>query len=53
LLLLPLVVPLLIFAAAFCGTGGDQPMALEAAISILLLAGAPFVTAAAIRATRT
>jgi heme exporter protein B len=53
LLLLPLAVPLLIFAAAFCGTGGNQPMALEAASSILLLAGSPFVTAAAIRAART
>jgi heme exporter protein B len=53
LLLLPLAVPLLIFAAAFCGTGANQPMALEAAVSILLLAGAPFVTAAAIKAART
>jgi heme exporter protein B len=53
LLLLPIAVPLLIFAAAFCGAGGGQPMALEAAISILLLAGAPFVTAAAVRAART
>jgi heme exporter protein B len=53
LLLLPIAVPLLIFAAAFCGSGGNQPMALEAAISILLLAGGPFVTAAALRAART
>jgi heme exporter protein B len=53
LLLLPLAVPLLIFAAAFCGSGASQPMALEAAVSIVLLAGAPFVTAAAIRAART
>lgn len=53
LLLLPLTIPLLIFAAAFCATGANQPMALEAAVSILLLAGAPFVTAAAIRAART
>jgi heme exporter protein B len=53
LLLLPLAVPLLIFAAAFCGEGGNQAAALESAISILLLAGAPFVTAAAIRASRT
>lgn len=53
LLVLPLAVPLLIFAAAFCGTGGNQAMALEAAVSILLLAGSPFVTAAAIRAART
>ena len=53
LLMLPLAVPLLIFAAAFCGEGGNQAMALEAAISILLLAGAPFVGGAAIRAART
>ena len=53
LILLPLAVPLLIFAAAFCTSGGNQAMALEAAISILLLAGAPFVAGAAIRASRT
>jgi heme exporter protein B len=53
LLILPLAVPLLIFAAAFCGAGDNSAMALEAAVSILLLAGAPFVTAAAIRASRT
>jgi len=53
LLVLPLAVPLLIFAAAFCGDGERQAMALEAAISMLLLAGAPFVGGAAIRAART
>ena len=53
LLLLPLAVPLLIFAAAYCGDGGNQPLALEAAVSIMLLAGAPFVAGAAIRAART
>jgi len=53
LLLLPLAVPLLIFAAAFCADGGNQAMALEAAISLLLTAGSPFVTGAAIRAART
>ena len=53
LLLLPLAVPLLIFAAAFCGNGANQPFALEAAISILLLAGSPYVAGAAIRASRT
>ncbi|HEY6049009.1 MAG TPA: heme exporter protein CcmB [Sphingomicrobium sp.] len=46
LLLLPLAVPLLIFGAA-------NALLLEAAISILLLAGSPFVAAAAIRASRT
>jgi len=53
LLLLPLAVPLLIFAAAFCSEGGNPAMALEAAVSILLLAGSPFVAGAAIRASRT
>lgn len=53
LLLLPISVPLLIFAASFCADGGNQAIALEAAISILLLAGAPFVAGAAIRAART
>jgi heme exporter protein B len=46
LLLLPLAVPLLIFAAA-------NAYVLESAASLLLTAGAPFVTAAAIRAART
>ena len=46
LLLLPLAVPLLIFGAA-------QALALEAAVSLLLTAGAPFVAGAAIRAART
>jgi heme exporter protein B len=46
LLLLPLAVPLLIFGAA-------NALLLEAAVSLLLTAGAPFVAAAAIRAGRT
>ena len=46
LLLLPLAVPLLIFGAA-------NALLLEAAISLLLTAGAPFVAGAAIRAGRT
>ena len=46
LLLLPLAVPLLIFGAA-------NAILLEAAVSLLLTAGAPFVTGAAIRAART
>ena len=53
LLLLPVAVPLLIFAAAFCGDGSNQAIALEGATSLLLLAGSPFLTAAAIRAART
>ena len=46
LLLLPLAVPLLIFGAA-------DALLLEAAVSLLLIAGAPFVAGAAIRAART
>ena len=45
LLLLPLAVPLLIFGAA-------NSLLLEAAVSLLLTAGAPFVAGAAIRASR-
>ena len=46
LLMLPLAVPLLIFGAA-------NALLLEAAMSLLLTAGAPFVAGAAIRAART
>jgi len=46
LLLLPLAVPLLIF-------GASNALLLEAAVSLLLTAGAPFVAGAAIRASRT
>ena len=46
LLLLPLAVPLLIFGVA-------HAFLLEAAVSLLLTAGAPFVAGAAIRASRT
>lgn len=46
LLLLPLAVPLLIFAVA-------NAFVLEASASLLLTAGAPFVAGAAIRAART
>jgi len=53
LLLLPLAVPLLIFGATVGLDGGNAALSLEAAMSIALVAGAPFVTAAAIRASRT
>jgi heme exporter protein B len=53
LLLLPLAVPLLIFGAAASGGGGSGALLLEAAVSLLLTAGAPFVAGAAIRAART
>ena len=53
LLLLPLAVPLLIFGAAASGDGGQGSLLLEAATSLILFAGAPFVAGAAIRASRT
>ena len=46
LLLLPLAIPLLIFAVA-------DAYLLEAAVSLLLTAGAPFVAGGALRASRT
>jgi len=46
LLLLPLAVPLLIFAVG-------NALLLEAAVSLLLTAGAPFVAGASIRSSRT
>jgi heme exporter protein B len=53
LLLFPFAVPLLIFGAAASGAGGSGALPLEAAISLLLAAGSPFVAGAAIRAART
>ena len=53
LLLLPLAVPLLIFGAAATGDSDSAALKLEAAVALLLIAGAPFVTGAAIRASRT
>jgi heme exporter protein B len=52
LLLFPLAVPLLIFAAAFLDHGGAA-LWLEAAVSLILLALSPFAAAGAIRAGRT
>ena len=53
LLLMPLAIPLVIFGAAATGVGQEGALKLEAAVALLTLAGAPFVTAAAIRAART
>jgi heme exporter protein B len=53
LLLLPLAIPLLIFGAAASGDSGSGALLLESAIALLLVAGAPFVAGAAIRASRT
>ena len=52
-LLLPLAVPLLIFGAGAAGDPDSGGLPLEAAVSLLLVAAAPFVTGAAIRAART
>jgi heme exporter protein B len=53
LLLLPLAVPLLIFGAAASSGTGPAALLLEASVSLLLTAGAPFVAGAAFRAART
>jgi heme exporter protein B len=53
LLLMPLAVPLVIFGAAAAGSDGQGALKLEAAIALLVVAGAPFVIGAAIRAART
>jgi heme exporter protein B len=53
LLMMPLAVPLVIFGAAATGDGESSALKLEAAVALLLVAGAPFVTGAAIRASRT
>ena len=53
LLLLPFAVPLLIFAASAAGDPRAGALQLEAAVSLFLCVGAPFVAGAAIRAART
>ncbi|HYI49070.1 MAG TPA: heme exporter protein CcmB [Allosphingosinicella sp.] len=53
LLMLPLAVPLLIFGAGYLERGGDSgALQLLGAVSLLLVAGAPFAAGAAIRAGR-
>ncbi|HTM94691.1 MAG TPA: heme exporter protein CcmB [Croceibacterium sp.] len=52
LLLLPLAVPLLVFGAGALTVGGTSGLALTAAISLVLVAIAPFAGGAAIRAAR-
>lgn len=52
LLLMPLAVPLVIFGAAATGDADSSALKLEAAVALLTVAGAPFVTGAAIRASR-
>lgn len=52
LLVIPLGVPLLIFGAGSLSTGGESGIALTAAVSLVLLAVAPFAGGAAVRAAR-
>jgi heme exporter protein B len=52
LLLIPLALPLLVFGAGALSTGGTSGIAFTAAVSLALLALAPFAGGAAIRAAR-
>ena len=52
LLVIPLAVPLLIFGAGSLANGGDSGLALTGAVSLALLAIAPFAAGAAIRGAR-
>ena len=52
LLVIPLAVPLLIFGAGSLSTAGDAGLALTGAVSLVLLAIAPFAGGAAIRSGR-
>ncbi|MCW1430507.1 heme exporter protein CcmB [Novosphingobium sp. JCM 18896] len=52
LLVIPLAVPLLIFGAGSLAVGGDSGLALTGAVSLVLLAIAPFAAGAAIRGAR-
>jgi heme exporter protein B len=52
LLVIPLAVPLLIFGAGSLSTGGEGGLALTGAVSLVLLAIAPFAAGAAIRSAR-
>jgi heme exporter protein B len=52
LLVIPLAVPLLVFGAGSLASGGEAGLALTAAVSLALLAIAPFAAGAAARAGR-
>lgn len=52
LLVIPLAVPLLIFGAGSLASGGESGLALTGAVSLVLLAIAPFAAGAAVRAAR-
>ena len=50
LVMLPLAIPLLVFGAGSLDGAGEGALKLLGAVSLLLVAGAPWVVAAAIRA---
>ncbi len=52
LLVIPLAVPLLIFGAGSLAVGGNSGIALTGAVSLVLVALAPFAAGAAVRAAR-
>ena len=52
LMVIPLAVPLLVFGAGSLAPGGETGIALTAAVSLVLLAIAPFAGGAAVRAAR-
>ena len=52
LLVIPLAVPLLVFGAGSLAPGGETGVALTGAVSLVLLAIAPFAGGAAVRAAR-
>jgi len=52
LMVIPLGVPLLVFGAGSLSSGGGSGLALTAAVSLVLLAAAPFAAGAAVRAAR-
>jgi len=52
LLVIPLAVPLLVFGAGSLAPGGETGIALTTAVSLVLLALAPFAGGAAVRAAR-
>lgn len=52
LMVIPLGVPLLVFGAGSLSSGGESGLALTAAVSLVLLAAAPFAAGAAVRAAR-
>ncbi len=52
LLIVPLAIPLLIFGAGSLSSGGEGGIALTGAVSLVLVAIAPFAAGAAVRAAR-